>query len=182
MASMTAVLLLDLQNDFLDSRAGRLPVTEAGATDVLGAANDVLAGRALPESMPILVLNQFPRTERVANFFRKNAAIEGSRGAEVDPRLENTGHVAVFSKCRPSAFSNPNLAAHLSEHGVRNLWVLGVFAEGCVRATVSEAVKLGYAVHVAEEAIASNSAWKKRAALWAMKRAGARIVPRIDHR
>ena len=50
---------------------------------------------------------------------------------------------------------------------------MGVFAEGCVRATVIEGAKLGYEVHVIVNAVASNSAWNKCFALWSMKRAGA---------
>jgi nicotinamidase-related amidase len=57
--------------------------------------------------------------------------------------------------------------------------VLGVFAEGCVRSTVVEAVKRGYTVHVIANAVASNAAWKKRFALWAMKRAGADIMSSV---
>jgi nicotinamidase/pyrazinamidase len=175
----TAVLLVDLQRDFLDSKEGRMPVTEAGAMAVLEAANDVLAGRVLPRALRVLVLNQFPRTARVANFFRRSAAIAGSQGAEPDSRLERLSGATVLSKSRPSAFSNPQLRELLSAHGVQDLCVIGVFAEGCVRSTVAEAVRLGYSVRVAEEAVASNAAWKKSVALWAMKRAGAVIVPSV---
>jgi nicotinamidase-related amidase len=175
----TAVLLVDLQRDFLDSHCGRMPVTEVGANAVIRAANDVLAGRVLPGALRVLVLNQFPRTARVANFFRKGAAIAGSQGAEPDPRLQRLSGTTVLSKSRPSAFSNPKLQELLSVHGVQDLYVMGVFAEGCVRSTVAEAVRLGYSVRVAEEAIASSSNWKKRIALWAMKRAGAVIVPSV---
>ena len=175
----TAVLLIDLQRDFLDTKAGRMPVTEAGSRAVLQAANDVLAGRALPLALRVLVLNQFPPAARVANFFRKGAAIAGSQGAEPDPRLEHLSSATVLSKSRPSAFSNPKLRELLSAHGVQDLCVIGVFAEGCVRSTVAEAVQLGFSVRVAEDAVASNAAWKKSVALWAMKRAGARIVPSV---
>jgi nicotinamidase-related amidase len=174
-----AVLLVDLQKDFLDAEAGRMPVTAAGASAVLQAANEVLAGRVLPEALRILVLNQFSPSARVANFFRRGAAIAGSAGARPDARLENLGNATVLEKFRPSAFSNPALRELLSSHGVQQLCVLGVFAEGCVRSTVMEAIRLGYAVRVVEDAVASNAAWKKTVALWAMNRAGARIVPNV---
>ena len=171
----TAVLLIDLQRDFLDSKDGRLPVTEEGAQAVLHAANEILAKRALPEAFLVLVLNQFPASARLANFFRKGAAIAGSQGAEPDPRLEHLGSATVVVKSESSAFSNPKLQELLSAREVRDLWVLGVFAEGCVRATVLEALRLGYSVRVSESAVSSSATWKKRIALWAMERAGAKI-------
>jgi nicotinamidase-related amidase len=174
---MSAVLLMDLQRDFLDARSGRMPVDERGALAALAAANEVLSKRALAEALPILVLNQFPATARVGNFFRKSAAVAGSTGAQLDGRLEKPGAASHISKSSPSAFSNPELQRHLQAQGVEELYVLGVFAEGCVRSTVLDALELGYRVQVIEDCVASNAAWKKRFAIWSMKRAGARIVP-----
>ena len=109
----------------------------------------------------------------------KGAAIAGSTGAELDPRLESSDSAKVIVKARPSAFSNPELEQYLRAHDVQELYVLGVFAEGCVRSTVVETVKLGYTVHIIANAVAANAAWKKRFALWAMKRVGAKIVPSL---
>ena len=79
----SAVLLMDLQRDFLDFAAGRMPVDESGGQAALRVANDVLARRSLADALPILVLNQFPAGARIANFFRNGAAIAGSVGAEL---------------------------------------------------------------------------------------------------
>ena len=175
----SAILLMDLQRDFLDRAAGRMPVDESGAQAVLRVANDVLAKRTLAGALPILVINQFPASAAITNFFRKGAAIAGSPGAELDARLERSGSEKVFPKASPSAFSNPELEPFLRANGVKNIYVLGVFAEGCVRATAVEAVKRGYSVHVIADAVASNAAWKKAFALWAMARAGAEILPNV---
>jgi nicotinamidase-related amidase len=175
----SAVLLMDLQRDFLDVAAGRMPVDASGAGAVLRVANDVLSKRSLAYALPILVLNQFPPSARIANFFRKGAAIAGSAGAELDGRLQRSGSERLITKASPSAFSNPELEPLLGAHGVKHLYVLGVFAEGCVRATVVDAVQRGYTVHVIAEAVASNAAWKKAVALWAMARAGADILPSL---
>jgi nicotinamidase-related amidase len=175
----SAVLLMDLQRDFLDRGAGRMPVDESGAQAVLRVANDVLAKRSLADAFPVLVLNQFPAGARIANFFRKGAAMAGSVGAELDGRLQRSGSEKLITKASPSAFSNPELEPFLRAHGVKDLYVLGVFAEGCVRATAVDAVKRGYTVHVIADAVASNAAWKKAFALWAMARAGAEILPSL---
>jgi len=176
MQNAAAVLLIDLQKDFLDVEEGRMPVGRQDAYAVLKTANDVLSKRVLAAALPILVMNQFSAAERVANFFRKGSAIAGSAGAELDERLENHSHAKVIVKARPSAFSNPELLQYLQAQGVKELYVLGVFAEGCVRSTVLDAMKLGYSVHVLADAVATDASWKKRFAIWVMKRAGAVII------
>jgi nicotinamidase-related amidase len=170
-----AVLLIDLQRDFLDRRSGRLPVDRLGAEAVIRAANDILSKRVLAGALPVFVVNEFPREAHIANFFRKGAAVAGSAGAMIDPRIENVGSARGFTKAAPSAFTNSELEKYLHAEGVEELHVLGVFAEGCVRSTVADAVKLGFTVIVHAQAVATNRPWKKRFALWAMRRAGAKI-------
>ena len=177
--NQTAVLLMDLQRDFLGSEGSRLPVDVEGAASILRTANAILAKRALESAIPLLIVNQFPASARVGNFFRKGAAIAGTPGAELDPRVCPTGSVKLISKSCPSAFSNPELQSYLQAQGVKELYVVGVFAEGCVRATVLDARRRGYKVNVIADAVASNARWKKRFALWAMSRSGANILPTI---
>ena len=62
----------------------------------------------------------------------------------------------------------------------KTLYVLRVFAEGRVRSTVLDAVKCGYTVHVIAKAVANNVTLKKRFAMRAMKRVGAKIVPTFN--
>ena len=158
-------------------------VDRADAESVLKMANQVLAKSILAGALPILVVNEFAQSAHIANFFRKGAAIAGAPGAELDPRLSNTEDVKVITKSSSSAFSNAALDKVLLEHGVQELYVLGVYAEGCVCATVIDAIALGFTVHVLADGIASNAAWKKRFALWTMRRAGARIItglPQIE--
>jgi nicotinamidase-related amidase len=171
-----AVLLMDLQRDFLDRSGGRMPVDEEGAQAVIRVANAVLSRRLLAEALPVLVKNQFPATARVANFFRHGAAVRGTAGAEFDPRLVRSGSELVITKSSPSAFSNPELEPYLRIHGVQDLYLLGVFAEGCVRSTAVEAVQRGYTVHLIVNAVATNAPWKKAFALWSMARAGVHVL------
>jgi nicotinamidase-related amidase len=164
---------MDLQCDFLDRSGGRMPVDEQGAQTVIQVANEVLSRRILADALPVLVKNQFPATVRIANFFRHGAAVRGTAGAELDPRLVRSGSELVITKSTPSSFSNPKLERDIHAHGVQDLYVLGVFAEGCVRSKAVEAVKRGHAVHVIANAVA------KAFALWAIARAGAGILPSV---
>ena len=79
-------------------------------------------------------------------------------------------------KPAPAPSQIPSSNRTCARTAFKNFTCWGLFAEGCVRSTVVEAIKLGYTVHVIANAVATNAAWKKRFALWAMKRAGAKIV------
>jgi nicotinamidase-related amidase len=170
-----AVLLIDLQTDFLDWGKGRMPVDRIGAEEIIKIANKVLGKKILPDALPVLIVSKFPPSARIANFFRKNAALAGSPGANIDKRILKSESAAAFEKSKSSAFSNPEVSDYLKKRDVKDLYVLGVFAEGCVRATVLEAIKIGFNVCVLENAVATNAPWKKQFALWAMNRAGALV-------
>ena len=172
----TAVLLLDLQVDFLDTQHGRKPVDSEGARRVIEAANGILRGELLAGSLPVLVVNQFPPTATVANFFRSNAALAGSSGAAMDPRIAHFPGVRVFPKQRASAFTNRELEPYLRSEGVGCVWVVGVFAEGCIRATALAARRCGFEVTVPAAEIATNASWKAGFAAWALKRGGVTMV------
>lgn len=83
----------------------------------------------------------------------------------------------MLIKARSSAFSNLELEQFLRAERIGELYVLGVFAEGCVRATVLDARHRGHGVQVIADAVATNVAWKKAFALWAMRSAGAKMIP-----
>jgi nicotinamidase-related amidase len=172
----TAALLMDLQADFLGHSGARMPVGEPDASRVIETANGVLAGNLLSGSLPILVVNQFPRSAWIGNFFRHGAAIAGTPGAMLDERVHVEPGVKVLPKQSPSAFSNHELEPYLRSRGVTTLYVLGVFAEGCVRATAVDGRQHGFDVVVPLDAIGTNSETKRRFAHWAMRRAGVILV------
>jgi nicotinamidase-related amidase len=173
----SAVLFLDLQHDFLGGAGSRMPVDPAGAAAVLRTANAILDDILLPGALRVLIVNHFPTTQRVANWFRRGAAVTGTPGAALDARLHSPGAARCFPKARPSAFTNPDLECYLRAECVTALYVFGVFAEGCVRATVADARQRGFAVTVLTDAIATDAPWKLRFALWSMRRAGATLLP-----
>jgi len=175
--TQSATLLMDLQADFLASSGARMPVDEQDAARVIATANAVLAGNVLSGSLPIIVVNAFPRAAWLANIFRHGAAIAGTPGAMLDARVRVKPGIKVFSKRSPSAFSNPDLEPYLKANAVTTLYVFGVFAEACVRATAVDGRRHSYAVVVPLDAIGTNSETKRRFAQWAMRRAGVELVP-----
>ena len=158
-----------------------MPVAPNDALRVIAGANAVLSGHALSSALPVIIVNQFRVSDRILNFFRKGAAIAGTRGAAMDGRIAPHPHARVFAKASSSAFSNAELEPFLRANAVTSICAMGVFAEGCVRATALDAKSRGFGVVVAENAIATNSSLKMAFALWALRRGGVTIVPTLSH-
>ena len=66
----SAVLLLDLQRDFLAGPGSRMPVAAKGAEAVPRVANEILVGKQLQGVLTIIIVNEFPRSATVMNAFR----------------------------------------------------------------------------------------------------------------
>lgn len=169
----TGILFVDFQRDFLEAN-GRLTIGAMRAAVILTNAARLLAAARTGKIDAMFIVSEFSPADRFANFFRRHSAIRGSIGAEIDPRIAAAGF-PVFSKEASDAFSNPALSAYLRKKELTRLAIAGVFAEGCVRATVNSAVKRGYQVTVMADAVASNKDWKKRAGIWSMRKKGASI-------
>jgi nicotinamidase-related amidase len=176
---MDALLLIDLQIDFL-ADDGRLPVGAANAERVISVANRMVAlfeERCWPV---IVIANQFKKSDVMGNFFRRNAAVEGSAGGEVDPRVMVRG-TRRFSKAKSSAFTNPELSGYLKSAGIDRVVVCGVYAEGCVRATAFDALKTGLDAVVLWDGVASNRQAKYKWALSHMRKRGVQVVSLEDY-
>lgn len=175
----TALLLIDLQLDFL-SDTGRLPVGTANAEWVIAVANRMIS-LFEEQRRPIFVIyNQFKRSDVIGNLFRRNAAIEGSAGGEIDPRI-HLHDPFRFPKARSSAFTNPTFSEKLKKTGVDRVVICGVYAEGCVRATAFDALKVSLDVVVLSDGVASNRRSKYKWALSSMGKRGVRIMSLKDY-
>jgi nicotinamidase-related amidase len=170
----TALLVLDLQRDFLAAK-GRMPVGKGNAERVIASANRLLQHAESADWKIIVIKNEFHRSDWLGNLFRKGAAVEGSVGAENDPRVHFPANVTTLAKIRPDGFTNPALAEILQGSGIRRLVILGVMAEGCVRATVKSAISRGYAATVVADGVASTKDFLHRFGLRSMRKSGASL-------
>jgi nicotinamidase-related amidase len=176
---MNALLLIDLQIDFLSDK-GRLFVGAANAERVISVANR-MAALFEERGWPIIVIyNQFKKSDVMGNFFRRYAALEGSEGGQMDPRVV-VHDARCFSKAKSSAFSNPDFSAYLKMSGIDRVVICGVYAEGCVRATAFDAQRAGLDAVVLSDGVASNRTSKYKWALSHLRRRGIRIMKFEDY-
>jgi nicotinamidase-related amidase len=173
--STRALLVLDLQRDFLEE-GGRMPIATSQMEPLLAVANAAIDHAAAQGVHVVYVLNEFPPSQRVLNFFRRGAAVLGMPGARIDPRVHVVPGATTLPKSASDAFHNPELDSLLRARGVEHLVVLGVFAPACVRATVRGALRHGYRVTVLRGGVGAASDGARDRALSRMAADGAALA------
>ena len=171
----TALLLIDLQRDFL-SDDGRLPVSRNQVAPMLSAIHR-LADDARTADVDVMhIVNAFPRYS-IANLFRKFAAIEGSPGAELDAHGPQPLHdEPKIAKTSASAFHRTELDARLHEGNIRRIVLAGVFAGGCVLSTARAGLAHGYEIWVVRDGVADRSDAARTRALRRLEQIGCTLV------
>lgn len=173
-AARTALLLLDLQVDFLQPN-GRLPVAQDQVPGMLEATNRAIRAAGAREMEVIYIGNEFSRWDIPANWFRNYAAIRDQPGTRIDERVLVIND-RYFPKCRGNAFSNPRLGEFLQSRNVRHVILAGVYANACVQFTALGALRQGYRVTVLRDAVAAANGRKRETALQRMQRRGVEIA------
>ncbi|HLF95510.1 MAG TPA: isochorismatase family protein [Methylococcaceae bacterium] len=153
-----ALLVVDVQNDFLPG--GSLAVPEGDA--VVPALNRYIALFAR-SNRPVYASRDWHPPHHCS--FREQGGpwpphcLAGSRGAAFASDLALPPSVTVISKADTperdaySAFSGTDLDARLKVAEVRRLFVGGLATDYCVLNTVTDALALGYAVMLLQDAV-----------------------------
>ncbi|MEM0268204.1 MAG: nicotinamidase [Candidatus Korarchaeum sp.] len=181
LTSRSALVIVDVQRDFMPG--GSLPVPKGDS--VVGPLNELLRmfeGRRLP----IVLTRDWHPPDHIS--FRDRGGpwpphcVAGSEGAEFHPSLAVPPDAIIVSKATErdreaySGFEGTDLDSILRGLGVRRILVGGVATEYCVKATVLDALKLGYEVLIVEEAVKGISEEAGDSAKLEMLREGAILV------
>jgi nicotinamidase-related amidase len=155
--SRTVLLLIDLQRDFLETD-GRLPVPAGDAARVIAVANRMIEHAQKAGWTMIWIKNEFRRTQFLGNISRKYAAMKGSRGAEIDPRINCSTEFPMVVKCEADGFSNARLDTMLKDLAPERIIALGLMTDECVQETTKGAIRRGYKVEIVEDGVATMEA------------------------
>ena len=142
----TALLIIDVQNDYFPGGKFELEGAEAAATNVK-AALDTFRQQGQPvvhvrhESLP-----------QGAPFF-----LPGTPGAQIHPLVQPRVGETVVLKHYPNSFRDTGLKAQLDSLGIKRLVVAGMMTLMCVDATVRAAADEGYEVVVLSDACAARA-------------------------
>ncbi len=183
LTSQDALVVVDVQVDFCPG--GALPVPEGDA--VVPVLNGWIA-RFVEAGLPIFASRDWHPPQHVS--FRERGGpwpphcVQNSPGAAFHPELKLPRETVVLSKGTDpdrdaySAFDGTGLAQRLRQRGIRRVTVGGLALDYCVRATVLDALREGFAVRLlrrATRAVEVQPGDGERA-LAEMRKAGAEIV------
>ena len=142
--SDTALIVIDVQNDYFPGGAWALPHAEQALPNIRR-----LIERAREHQQPVVFI-QHVTPEGSAVFTR------GSRGCELHAGLDVRPDDPRFEKAHPSSFQGTGLQDFLQQAGVRSLDVCGFMTQMCCDTTTREAYARGYAVRLFKDACAAK--------------------------
>lgn len=142
-AASTALLVIDFQNEYF---SGKMPIPD-GMRALRNAQR--LVAHADRASIPVFHIQHL--TPPGGPVFA-----EGSDAAEFHSELRPAPHHAVVKKSAVSAFRTTDLDERLKAAGVKTVIITGLMTHACVSGAARDAVPLGYAVLVAEDACATR--------------------------
>ncbi|MEQ8785182.1 MAG: bifunctional nicotinamidase/pyrazinamidase [Pirellulaceae bacterium] len=171
---MAALILVDLQNDFLPGGALAVPQGD----EVIAVAN------AVQEKFPLVLATQDWHPPEHLSFAEQHPGheigeviqldaleqilwpvhcVENTAGAEFPAGLDTSRVDHVFQKGtdrRIDSYSGffdnghrkaTGLGEYLKRHGVQDVYVLGLATDYCVKFTALDAVQLGFHTHLIED-------------------------------
>jgi biuret amidohydrolase len=159
-AARSAVLVIDMQNDFVAEGA---PLEFVDGRRIVPAIQSVIdAGRK--RGMPVIYTAHVHRRggtdlglhgELYPPVGAGQALVDGETGADIYPELAPRGGELVVKKHRYSAFYGTDLDVILRGYGIDTLLLTGMTTECCVLSTARGALELGYKTLVVADACAS---------------------------
>lgn len=205
---MRALILIDIQNDFLPGGALAVP----SGDEVIPVANRLAKHKGRVFDLVLATQDFHPKNH--GSFASNNGAqvgtmgklggrdqvmwpdhcVQGTKGAEFASALDMEKVDRVFRKgMDPSIDSysgfydnghvkSTGMGEYLKEQGIRDLVIMGLATDYCVKFSVLDALKLGFKVSfVADGSRAVNlKPTDEQVAIEEMKRAGAKIVSSKD--
>lgn len=159
-ATRTAVLVIDMQNDFVEEGA---PLEFPEGRGVIPAIQRVLDA-ARSRKMPVVHATHVHRAggadlgvhrELYPPVAAGEALVDGERGAEIHPELAPLPGEPVIKKHRYNSFYATDLEIILRGLGVETVVLTGMTTECCVLGTARGALERGFRSVVVSDACAS---------------------------
>lgn len=154
----TALLIMDYENDIV----GMLP--EDARTAMVEKAGVVLKEARQAKIPVIYVAVRFrsgypevnPQNKLFSSLKESGRLLEGTPGADVDPRVAPQPGDIVVTKRRVGAFSTTDLETILRSHNISRLVLFGISTSGVVLSTVRWAADMDYSLVVVSDLCADR--------------------------
>lgn len=178
-----ALIIVDVQNDFCEG--GALAVEDG--TSVAAPVN-MLAERFASAGLPIFFTRDWHPADHIS-FAEQGGVwpvhcVAGETGAEFIPQLKIPRESVVISKATTrlaeaySGFEGTDLGERLASLKVESVVVAGIATDYCVKSTVLDALRLGFACELVTDAVRAVNAndGDGERAVSEMRAAGASLV------
>jgi len=142
----TALLIIDIQNDYFPGGAMQLEGAEAAADNAAAAIR-----RFRSSGLPVFHVRHLA-VRPGSSFF-----LPGTRGAEIHEAVLPAKDEPVVEKNFPNAFRATALKENLERRQVKHLVVAGMMTHMCVDASVRHAADLGYRITLLGDACATRT-------------------------
>lgn len=148
-----ALLLVDIQNDFCEGGSLAVPQSDA----IFPVVNEWIS-KARNEGWAIIASRDWHPVDHVSFVERGGPwpvhCVQDSEGAAFHPAMKLPSDAVRVSKGTAfdtdaySAFDGTQLDSYLRRHGYESLYVAGLALDVCVRASVMDAIQLGFDVNL----------------------------------
>jgi nicotinamidase-related amidase len=142
---VTALLLIDIQNEYFPGGKNPLEAPEAAAAQARR-----LLEHFRQAGLPLLHI------QHVANRLGATTFLPGTPGVEIHPAVAPLPGESVIQKHYPNSFRQTPLLERLQSLGVERLLICGMMTHMCVHAAGRAAADLGFEVIVAHDACATR--------------------------
>lgn len=174
-SSQTALILIDMQNDVLDS------IVPTGRQVVPAIQRALEAFRS--RKMPVVHCLRIHRADGVdvekfrrERFLQHPILVPGTKGAAVIDELAPKEGEYVVTKSRFSGFFQTDLLMIVQRLGLTRLVIVGVQTPNCVRATATDALAYDFDVVMLDDAITALTPEIHRANLYDLEHMGAQVT------
>ena len=148
-----ALLLVDIQNDFCEGGSLAVPQSDA----IFPVVNEWIS-KARQEGWAMIASRDWHPVDHVSFAQRGGPwpvhCVQDTRGAEFHPAMDlpcdavRVSKGTAFDTDAYSAFDGTQLESYLRRHGIGSLYVAGLALDVCVRASVVDAIQLGFDVNL----------------------------------
>jgi nicotinamidase-related amidase len=141
----TALIIIDIQNDYFDG--GAMPLV---GSDAASSKTRLILDSFREASLPIIHI-QHIATRPTATFFLPNTV-----GVEINDRVKPLKSEKIIVKHYPNSFRETELLDYLKKEDITDLVICGMMTHMCVDATARAAKDFGFNITLIGDACATR--------------------------
>jgi nicotinamidase-related amidase len=163
-----ALLVIDVQENLLDVRS-KLHMDPAEVSSFIRNLNKSITFFKEHNLPVIYTVNEW--SNPILNLLTGNVCKKGSKGTGIDKRVTLVNDT-IYKKSKNNALVNKELVKFLKENAISELYITGLFAEACIKATTKAALNKSYSATIIGDATGSKSTKNKLKSIGYCKRKG----------